>query len=48
MSLREKALALDALSSDLRPAGFEESKRAEEAEDESVADDKVKLDEIVL
>ena len=43
-------MALEALSSDLRPAGFEaeESKRAEDAEDESVADDKVKLDEIVL
>ena len=38
---------LDALSSDLRPAEFEESKRAEEAEEESVAEESVKLEEIV-
>lgn len=46
MSLRENAFALEVLSSDLRPAGFEESKRADDAEEESVADDKVKLEEI--
>ena len=39
-------MALDALSSDLRPAGFEESKRADDAE-ESVAEDNVKLEDIV-
>ncbi len=47
MSLREKVFALDVLSSDLQPAGFDESKRAGEAEDESVAEESVKLEEIV-
>ena len=47
MSLRENAFALEALSSNLRPAGFDESKRVEEADEESVAEDRVRLDEIV-
>ena len=47
MSLRENALALEVLSSDFWPAGFKELKRAEEADKESVAEDRVKLDEIV-
>ena len=47
LSLREKAFALDALSSDLRPAGFDESKSADEADEESVAEDNVKLEEMV-
>ena len=46
LSLREKAFALELLSSDLRPAGFEESKRADDAEEESVADDSVKFEDI--
>lgn len=45
--MRENALALDALSSDFR-LGFEVSKSAEEAEDESVvAEESVKLEDIV-
>ena len=47
LSLREKAFALDALSSDFRPAGFDESKSADEADEESVAEDNVKLEEMV-
>ena len=46
-SFRENVFALDVLSSDLG-LGFEESKRAEEADDESVvADESVKLEDIV-
>ena len=45
--MRENAFALDALSSDLRPVGFDESKRTEEADEESVADDSVKFEEMV-
>ena len=44
--MREKAFALDALSSDLRPLGFEESKRADDADEESVAEDSVKFEDI--